>query len=98
MPIITIKIRRQMKKSESNHTFSRDDFFTVEELANFLRVKRSTVYSWTHRKLIPYFKHGNRIYFLKKHVEAFVFNENNFHKSMTQLSAEAFRERLSAGK
>jgi excisionase family DNA binding protein len=33
-----------------------DKFFNVEELSQFLRVKKSTVYDWTHKGLIPFYK------------------------------------------
>ena len=83
-----------MKNSESGKERNKE-FMNVDELMKYLNVKRSTVYSWTHKNVIPYYKFNNRtIYFSKKEVDKAIFNSNNYHKSMDQLRAEAFRESL----
>lgn len=33
-----------------------DRYLNVEELSQFLRVKRSTIYDWVHKDSIPYYK------------------------------------------
>lgn len=40
-------------------------FLTVDEAALFLKVKRSTIYAWIHKRRIPYRKHGSRVVFLQ---------------------------------
>jgi len=75
------------------------EFMNVKELTEYLGVKRSTVYSWSHKNLLPYYKMNNRTLFFKKNeVDNFIFNSNNYHKSMDQLRAEVFRESLRRNK
>lgn len=38
-------------------------FINITELAKYLGVKNSTVYSWVHIKAIPYFKIGRLVKF-----------------------------------
>lgn len=38
-------------------------FITAEEAADFLRVKKSTLYSWVYQKKVPYRKHGRLLVF-----------------------------------
>ncbi len=42
-------------------TFQR--LLTVEEIADYLQVKPSTIYQWTHQGFIPHVKLGNRVRF-----------------------------------
>lgn len=35
----------------------------VAEVADYLRVKPSTIYQWTHEKYIPHIKVGNQVRF-----------------------------------
>lgn len=39
------------------------DILTVQQAADFLKVKITTLYEKTSRKLIPHFKKGNKLYF-----------------------------------
>jgi excisionase family DNA binding protein len=43
-------------------------FFTVEELANLLRVKKRTVYEWVSQGKIPFRKAGDRTIFLLEEI------------------------------
>jgi len=43
-------------------------FMTVEEIAQMLRVPRSTVYKWVYMRKIPYLKVGKRLLFEYKKV------------------------------
>jgi excisionase family DNA binding protein len=39
------------------------DILTVQQAADFLKLKIATLYEKTSRKLIPHFKKGNKLYF-----------------------------------
>lgn len=41
----------------------------VVAAADFLKVRRSTLYSWVHQRRIPYRKHGRRVVFSRKDLE-----------------------------
>jgi len=38
-------------------------FLIAEEAAEFLWIKKSTLYAWVHQKKIPYRKHGRLLVF-----------------------------------
>jgi excisionase family DNA binding protein len=39
------------------------DILNIQEAASFLKLKITTIYEKTSRKLIPHFKKGNKLYF-----------------------------------
>jgi excisionase family DNA binding protein len=47
-------------------------WLTVEELAEYLSIKKSTVYDWTHRKAIPHYKRGHVVRFLREDVDSWL--------------------------
>ncbi len=57
---------RQMKPE----TFQR--LLTVEEIADYLQVKPSTIYQWTHKGFIPHIKLGNKVRFKLSKVDKWV--------------------------
>ena len=46
-----------------------DPFLTVQELAEYLRVKKSWIYQKVHAKEIPYHKFGNHLRFKKSEID-----------------------------
>ena len=50
--------------------FSNHDFMLVTEAAEYLRVAPSTLYGWIHQRKIPFRKHGSRVVFSRKNLEA----------------------------
>ena len=52
-------------------TFSKkeDPFLTVNELAGYLKVKKSWIYQKVHAKEIPYHKVGNHLRFKKSEID-----------------------------
>jgi len=46
-----------------------EKLLTVEQVADYLQVKPSTIYQWTHLGFIPHVKLGNRIRFGVSQVE-----------------------------
>jgi excisionase family DNA binding protein len=45
-----------------------DRFLNVEELTQYLRVKRSTIYDWVHKSSIPHYKLGRLVRFRESEV------------------------------
>ena len=43
---------------------------TPDEVADLLKVKKSTIYSWTHLEYIPHIKLGNRLRFKEADIRA----------------------------
>ncbi len=48
------------------------DIFDVRQAADFLRLKLTTLYEKTSRKIIPHFKKGNKLYFNRSELQAWV--------------------------
>ena len=46
-----------------------DKLLTVEEIAEYLNLKPSTIYQWTHQGFIPHIKIGNRVRFRMSQIE-----------------------------
>ena len=59
----------------------------VKQAAEFLRLKVTTLYEKTSRKLVPHFKKGNKLYFNRTELEAWV-NEGKV-KFAGELESEA---------
>jgi excisionase family DNA binding protein len=47
---------------------------TVEELADYLKAKKSTIYDKVHTKSIPFLKNGNRLRFRRKDIDIWLLN------------------------
>ena len=59
---------RQNSKSNDN------ELMTAEELAGYLKAKKSTIYDKVHSKSIPFLKNGNSLRFRRKHIDMWLSN------------------------
>ncbi len=66
---------RQNSKSNDN------ELMTVEELAGYLKVKKSTIYDKVHTRSIPFLKHGNTLRFRRKHIDLWL--QNPYHPDLS---------------
>ncbi len=66
---------RQNSKRNDN------ELMTVEELAGYLKVKKSTIYDKVHIKSIPFLKHGNTLRFRRKHIDLWL--QNPYHPDLS---------------
>jgi len=48
------------------------DILNLREAAGFLKLKITTIYEKTSRRLIPHFKKGNKLYFNKTELEEWI--------------------------
>lgn len=77
-----------MKKQSETQIES--PFMDLAEASFYLKLKPSTVYSYTHNKVLPYYKlRGRKLYFRKDHLDNFILNEANLVKSIDQIESEA---------
>ncbi len=65
---------RQNSKSNDN------ELMTAEELAGYLKVKKSSIYDKVHTKSIPFLKHGNSLRFRRKHIDLWL--QNPYHPEL----------------
>jgi hypothetical protein len=61
------KVDKLLSQKLSNQSDEPDRLLTIEELREFLPEKpaKQTIYGWVNERLIPYEKHGKRLYFRK---------------------------------
>jgi excisionase family DNA binding protein len=78
------------KKLETNYNQIKRPFITLEEASVYLGLTKATLYSYTHKRIIPFYKiRGRRVYFKIEDLDNFILNETNLVKSEQQIEAEA---------
>jgi excisionase family DNA binding protein len=65
-------------------------FLSLQEASEYLKLKPSTIYSYTHKRVIPFYKlRGRKIYFRKEDLDNFIMNDMNLVKSKKQITSDA---------
>ena len=67
-------------------------FLDVEAAAKYLFVPRSTLYQFTHLKLIPFHKRGKKIYFKVKDLDNWAVGDDSRVASKAELKKEVESE------
>lgn len=84
-----------MKEEISKKDKHECPFLTMDEAAKYLGLSKATLYSYTSKDLLPYYKLQNRKnYFKKQDLDDFVLNESNKNKSADEIDSEAKEEIL----
>ena len=77
-----------MDQKKQNQIIS--PFLSLKETCEYLKLKPATLYSYTHNKVLPYYKlRGRKIYFKKEDLDNFILNDTNLVKSKQQIEQEA---------
>jgi PTS system nitrogen regulatory IIA component len=58
---------------------------TVDEVADYLQVRPSTIYQWTHQGFIPHVKLGNLVRFRLSQVDKWVERKEVDRKQQSRL-------------
>jgi len=67
-------------------------FLSLEEACEYLSLKPATLYSYTHKRVLPFYKvRGRKLYFLIDDLDEFILSEKNLVKSFMQTEEEAAR-------
>ncbi|KHE93613.1 MAG: helix-turn-helix domain-containing protein [Candidatus Scalindua rubra] len=77
---ITQEVVKQLKPLLNDHD-NGNELMTVEEVANYLKVKPSWVYEKIHTRKIPFQKAGRFPRFRKKHIDKWLENPYSFSSS-----------------
>ncbi len=56
-------LREVLREEQSTSKEQQPEILDVQQAAHFLKLKITTLYEKTCRKLIPHFKRGNKLYF-----------------------------------
>lgn len=59
------------------------DHLTVKQASEFLNIAEQTIYGYTHRKQIPFYKPHKKLYFLKSELEAWLRQGKQGNKERT---------------
>jgi excisionase family DNA binding protein len=89
-PIIDESLERAMNKYINTMTFEpKDDsgVFDMKETAAYLKISKATLYGMTSKRILPYYKHGHRIYFRKNELDDWI-NKGRV-KTQEEIEAEA---------
>ena len=62
------------EKSRQPETF--DEFLDLQEAAEFLKLKVTTIYGYTSQSQIPFIKRGKKLYFEKSKLESWLKEGN----------------------
>jgi excisionase family DNA binding protein len=54
-----------------NNTSDDKEIMDLKEVAAFLKVSKHTIYRLTHRREIPHYKKGGKLYFKREEIEAY---------------------------
>jgi hypothetical protein len=70
------KVDRLLALQTNTERKEEDNLFTIEQLCDYLpeHPARQTVYGWVNYRLIPYEKHGKRLYFRKSSISNWLSN------------------------
>lgn len=77
------RILKEISDLKSGQT---KDFLSVDETADFLGIPKSSVYQHSHKRTIPYFKTGKKLYFKRADLERYI--TQNHYRSREQLENE----------
>jgi len=73
-----------------------ESLMTIVRASEYTGLSKDTIYSYTHKRVLPYYKlRGRKIYFKKQDIDNFIFNKKNLVKSKHQIETEALRNIVS---
>lgn len=75
------------RKPDAENNDDVNDILNVADVAKKLGLEKGTVYNLTHKRQIPYFKRGGRIYFDKNEINDWIRTDRR--KTVRELQNEA---------
>ena len=87
---ITQEVIRQLKPLLNSHDKG-NELMTVEELAAYLKMKKSSIYDKVHSRIIPFLKNGSSLRFRKKHIDLWLLNPYHPDLSIYNLNYDGRR-------
>ena len=78
---IVEKVFEKLKPLLNNSHDSKDnELMDVKGLAEYLKIKKSSIYDKVHTRTIPFLKYGNSLRFRKKHID--IWLRNPYHPDL----------------
>jgi excisionase family DNA binding protein len=76
--LILERLDRIEKAIQNLNNFSNvpdaNQIMNIAEVATYIKVAKTTIYSMTHRNTIPHYKNGKKLYFKKSDIEEWIFS------------------------
>ena len=73
------------------HTTENNELMTVEELAKYLKVKKSSIYNKVHNRAVPFLKNGVLLRFRRKDIDMWLLNP--YHPDLSAYNLNHDRNR-----
>jgi excisionase family DNA binding protein len=65
-------------------------FMNIDEASEYLQLSKQTLYAYTSKNVIPYYKmQGRRVYFKKEELDNFVLDKNSRLSSQEEIESKA---------
>ena len=93
------KILEKLETIEKMLTTRDEPFLNINETAEYLGISKMTLYSYTSKNVIPFYKNrGRRIYFKIDDLNDWILNNRNRCYSNEDIESKALKHSLSTGK
>jgi excisionase family DNA binding protein len=69
------KIEKSIESLKSSNNLlekENDIFFSIDELSEYLKISKSSIYGFVHRKKIPYYKFSRSLNFKKTEIDLWI--------------------------
>jgi len=79
-----VKVMKPLLKHTTKRTTESNELMTVEELAKYLKVKKSSIYNKVHNRAVPFLKNGILLRFRRKDIDMWLLNP--YHPDLSAYS------------
>jgi len=69
-------------------------FLTMDEASKYMGLPKNTLYQYTSKNLLPYYKTGKRVYFKIEELNDFILNKKNRYASTKEITGEKIKSFL----
>ncbi len=69
-------------------------FLTMDEASTYMGLPKNTLYQYTSKNLLPYYKTGKRVYFKIEELNDFILNKKKRYASRNEITREKIKSFL----
>lgn len=69
---VEYKVEKIIKMNLNEDGFNKDEFVKVEEAAEYMGLKKSTLYAYARERKLRHYKRGANLYFSKKEINDYI--------------------------
>jgi excisionase family DNA binding protein len=91
-------IERLLQQQSTAATTQRDDLFSVEQAAAFLKLSVPTIYGLVSRREVPYMKNRKRLYFSKHELTDWIKTGRTITATEADKEADKYLSRKTKGR